>query len=321
MLEQFGITRTTNNVYREAYERPGQNVRSIAETLALPVPEVVASIAELAALGLTTKGDSESLQVVPPITAAKILIARQEADLAALNRQLLQSKTYADHLGALGTDNDIIRSEVIVGRDAIQQKLQELSHKTERDVANLAPGGAHSSEDLEASREATIDLFQRNVRSRGVFLSSVRNSTVTMEFVDWLNDHGGEVRTVPTLPIRMIIADKKVAIIPSDPEDAMRGIVVIRGPGPVLALQALFESIWATATPFGKRMSVDSAGLTDDERAVLELLALGRTDLQVARSLGVSERAARRVAKALMDRLGASSRFEAGYRATKLGWL
>lgn len=53
----------------------------------------------------------------------------------------------------------------------------------------------------------------------------------------------------------------------------------------------------------------------------MRLLAEGHTDDAIGKRLGVSPRTARRIATDLMERLGARSRFEAGVRAVRQGWL
>ena len=60
---------------------------------------------------------------------------------------------------------------------------------------------------------------------------------------------------------------------------------------------------------------------TADERALLKLLAAGLTDEAVARRLGRSVRTTRSQVAALMVKLGASSRFQAGHKAAERGWL
>ncbi|MFD0077741.1 glycosyltransferase [Streptomyces sp. NPDC127166] len=57
------------------------------------------------------------------------------------------------------------------------------------------------------------------------------------------------------------------------------------------------------------------------ERESPMLLGIGCTDDIAARRLGVSLRTVRRMSSELMNGLGARSRFEAGVRATKEGWL
>ena len=59
---------------------------------------------------------------------------------------------------------------------------------------------------------------------------------------------------------------------------------------------------------------------TDEERAVASLLVTGMTDEMAARRLGLSRRTFRRRLKALMDTLGARSRFQAGFMLAETGW-
>ena len=60
---------------------------------------------------------------------------------------------------------------------------------------------------------------------------------------------------------------------------------------------------------------------TDEELAIVRMLAEGLTDEVVAQRVGISKRTYRRRLKAAMRKLGASSRFEAGAVAVRKGWL
>ena len=60
---------------------------------------------------------------------------------------------------------------------------------------------------------------------------------------------------------------------------------------------------------------------TDDELALLRLLARGLTDEVVAQKLGLTGRTLRRRLRSAMDKLEASSRFEAGFKLAESGWL
>lgn len=62
-------------------------------------------------------------------------------------------------------------------------------------------------------------------------------------------------------------------------------------------------------------------GPTDDEARVLRLLGTGITDDVAAERLGWTPRTLRRRLRAAMDKLGASSRFQAGMLAERAGWL
>src|SRR5262249_4815121 len=196
-----------------------------------------------------------------------------------------------------------------------------LGRTIESEVMTLAPGGAHTAADLEASREPNQDLLRRGVRMRTVYLHSVRNDHRTLDHVTWLADSGARVRLAPTLPVRMIIMDRRRAVLPSDAADPSAGAVVVSGQGTVAALCALFESVWETATPFGTEPPHTPGDMPPQETEVLRLLASGLTDEAVARRMGVSPRTARRIAAELMHRLDAQSRFEAGAHAVQDGWL
>ncbi|MDQ3982419.1 MAG: helix-turn-helix transcriptional regulator [Actinomycetota bacterium] len=67
-------------------------------------------------------------------------------------------------------------------------------------------------------------------------------------------------------------------------------------------------------------MGTDLAAPTEEERAVASLLVTGMTDEMAARRLGLSRRTFRRRLKAVMDKLGARSRFQAGFMLAEAGW-
>jgi Response regulator containing a CheY-like receiver domain and an HTH DNA-binding domain len=54
---------------------------------------------------------------------------------------------------------------------------------------------------------------------------------------------------------------------------------------------------------------------------ILTLLSDGRSDATIARQSGVSLRTVERRVHALMDRLGAKTRFQAGAQAARRGWI
>ncbi|MFI9065625.1 response regulator transcription factor [Streptomyces sp. NPDC053429] len=61
--------------------------------------------------------------------------------------------------------------------------------------------------------------------------------------------------------------------------------------------------------------------MSDTERELLRLLGSGLTDDTAGQRLGVSSRTVNRLMASIMERLGASSRFEAGIKAAHKGWL
>ncbi|WP_395298695.1 LuxR C-terminal-related transcriptional regulator [Kitasatospora hibisci] len=79
----------------------------------------------------------------------------------------------------------------------------------------------------------------------------------------------------------------------------------------------------SAASPASSRPLDEGAGtgLSAGERELLRLLSTGLTDDAAAKRLGISVRTVRRQMAALMGRLDAASRFEAGLKVAQRGWL
>ena len=96
---------------------------------------------------------------------------------------------------------------------------------------------------------------------RTVYLNSIRNDPASIAYTDWLSGIGGQIRTAPTVPLRLIIFDRATALVPIDPLDTSLGATVLTGAGVVAAMCALFEQIWSTANPLGVPNPLDAQGL------------------------------------------------------------
>lgn len=327
MLETIGLDSSAELIYRSMLRHPGDGLKALAERVGLSDATVRQSLDGLSELALIRPSAREAIgfRPVAPEAAMEVLLARQQAELAAQQLRVEQSRAAAAQLiaecSALRPRTRGIETDHLSGLEEIRDHLARLAQQTKEEISTFAPGGGHTDEDLRASRAPNAELLSRGVRMRTVYLDSVRNNAPTLEHVDWLRANGGQVRTAPTLPVRMIISDRSSAVLPIDTEDARAGAVVLRGAGTVAALCALFESFWAAAVPLGERPESDAKGLSPQERTVLQLLADGHTDEAIAKRLGVSPRTARRLAADLMDRLGARSRFQAGVIAAAQGWL
>ncbi|WP_197319156.1 helix-turn-helix transcriptional regulator [Saccharomonospora sp. NB11] len=131
---------------------------------------------------------------------------------------------------------------------------------------------------------------------------------------------GAEVRTTSDVPLCALLIDDTATVLPGTDTTAPTGTTLFTLPSVVAATRTLFARMWESATPL-HRPGADTEALTPREREILVLLASGRTDESVACLLGVSVRTVRRLVAGLMDRLDARSRFEAGVKAARRGWL
>lgn len=327
VLETLGLSRDAELLYRAMLAGPQLGVAALAEQLGWPPDRVRSSLDGLSELALVRNapGEDGGFRVIPPQNAMELLLARQQTALAEQQLRVEASRAAAAQLiaecSALRPVTGDADSEQLTGADEIRDRLARLAAEVAHEVMTFAPGGAHTAADLAASREPNAAMLGRGVTMRTVYLDSVRNDQPTLDHVEWLGTLGGQVRTAATLPVRMVIADRELAVLPIDTADARAGAVVLRGSGTVTALCALFESVWEAARPLGSVPSRDRNGIPPQEAEVLRLLARGLTDEAIAKRLAVSPRTARRLAADLMERLEARSRFEAGVHAVQNGWL
>jgi DNA-binding CsgD family transcriptional regulator len=113
--------------------------------------------------------------------------------------------------------------------------------------------------------------------------------------------------------MKLLIVDRRIALVPlTSGEEA--AAIVVRPSGLLDALVTLFGMLWEKARPFGgSRQERKSLDLSDEEWRLVGMLASGLKDETAARHLGLGVRTARRRIAAVMDRLGAVTRFQAGY--------
>ncbi|WBQ08252.1 LuxR C-terminal-related transcriptional regulator [Kribbella sp. CA-293567] len=328
MLRPLGLSADAEQVYRCLVQQPRTELPPLAERLGWSLARTEAGVEDLLELALVRYSweNPRELHLVSPEASLVPLLTQHELVLLDRQKEVVASRVaieqilaeYGDRVASSGYAD----AERLVGVDNVRLRLEALISEVEFDLMGFSDGGPQSAESLEAARPLDQALLSRGVRMRVVYLESLVNDGPTARYVDWLSERGAQVRTVATLPLRMIVADRKAALVPMDATDSSQGALLIRDAGVVAALRALFEVIWEQSRIFGTcRPGRDAVGLTSQERAVVQLLAEGHTDEVVARRLGVSVRTCRRLMADLMVRLDARSRFQAGVAATRAGWL
>ncbi|MEW2265918.1 helix-turn-helix domain-containing protein [Streptomyces sp. NPDC047853] len=327
MLTALGLDAATEKTYRVMLTHPRAGVAEIAARLGMPqerIRDALDTLSELALVRPSAEAGGH-LRAVAPDIGMEIILTRQQAELAAARQRVEASRAAATQLlseyAGLRETRHSSETEQLIGLDQVRDRLAVLSRQVAEEFLTFAPGGPQTVQNMAASRPLNADLLDRGVRMRTVYLDSVRTHRATVEHADWLSSRGAQVRTVPSLPTRMILMDRRTAMIPLSGDDTAAGAVVLTGHETLTALCALFEATWAAAQPLGETVAPDPQGLTGQQSTVVRLLAEGHTDEAIAKRLGVSSRTARRTASELMERLGARSRFEAGVRAVQQGWL
>ena len=203
----------------------------------------------------------------------------------------------------------------------IEECLATLSAEVEDEVCSFYTG--HPAPEAHQSGSALdLLLLRRGVELRMVCLEAFHRDASVAAHLAHSVDSGLQIRTVPGLPSKVLIFDRRGAIVPGNLEDASDGALVVRHPATVHLLHGIFETHWRRADRVcGVLPPRSDAGPRPMELAVLNLLALGYKDDAIARQTGQSARTVRRVVAGLCDSLGARSRFDLALRASARGWV
>ncbi|MEU9647512.1 helix-turn-helix transcriptional regulator [Streptomyces sp. NPDC048110] len=327
MLQRLGLDRLTHAVYKQLFAGRYRKADEIAAHLGVPAEDVHASLERLTQLGLLRPPSGEDLgELVDPHLALKALLLRQMSGIEDRIREFEEDRAA---VGALvdryaesrpgGLESGF---ECVAGRAAVTDRLHELSRSAGTEWLAFLPGGPSSANWLEPAQELHRKVIARGVANRVVTTDSIRGDTRLALRAAWEDEPNCRVRTVPSLPVHLLLVDRSLALLPADPGDPWHRVVQISVPGAVEAVRSLFERAWESAVPLGSSgPGLDDDGLSPREKELLRLMARGLNDEAIRRRLGVSLRTVRRIVAELCARLGAASRFEAGYRAAKRGWI
>jgi DNA-binding CsgD family transcriptional regulator/sugar-specific transcriptional regulator TrmB len=328
VLQSLGIGECAEQIYLLMLTHPEYGVHDLARDLGISYEQVRAGLDELAHISFARESRDHPavLRAVRPEVAFSALLRQQELDLAQRLQKLADTKAamasavaeYSRQQPSLPIEG----AERLLGLDAIHARLEELARDVNCECIAVMPGGAQSQASLDASRPLDEDAMRRGVELLTLYQDSARNDQATCAYARWMTDLGGQVRTAPTIPPRILIFDRRIAVVPIDPDNTRTGALCTREPAILASLIAVFEQAWQSAVPLGTMVARDpDTGLTAQEKELLALLGVGLTDEAAGKRLGISQRTVRRQMAALMERLGASSRFEAGLKAAQRGWL
>ncbi|WP_350279342.1 helix-turn-helix transcriptional regulator [Kribbella sp. HUAS MG21] len=326
MFEPLGVDEPTFAVYHALLSHPDSTPEQIAALVDLQLETVLELMDKLRKLDLLvpTWTNPGGEHAVHPRVGLTGLAERRRSELTRQLGELREAEASAEvvseqynELLTARTSGDV---EVLKGRANASRRIEEIAQKARETFWGLVP--THIDDNILSVEESPdMPLIERGIKLRTVFLQSMTASKQAMEYAAAVHKLGCEVRATPTLPMRLLLVDSEIAIMPMDPENPTAGAVIHRSPAVVAVALALFDAYWSKATDLFAPEERGDAPLTPHESEVLRLLAGGAKDEQVARLLGISLRTARRITANLSERLDAASRFELGVAAAKRGWV
>ena len=212
------------------------------------------------------------------------------------------------------------RGDVAAVRDALDAAA-ELAARARSALAMGAGAAAPWHEALEARLTAELarstgardpDAWERAMRAADATSDLGARVTTRLELAGAILDAGGDrVRAAELLRAAFVLADEQGA----DPLTAAIDRLARRAR---IALRVAPHAAGADGMP-GPRAAAMALGLSDREVDVLELLALGRTDREIARELFITEKTAGHHVSHILTKLTVTRRGEAAAVAHRLG--
>jgi sugar-specific transcriptional regulator TrmB/DNA-binding CsgD family transcriptional regulator len=324
MLASIGLSEDSERAYELMLRQEQLTAGHLTELLGVTPARARQALDGLVTAGLANcrQGRPVRYDPVDPRIGLTGLIRSRQAELERLSSSV---DAYAAdyHERSLRADPRLI-VEVIEGPKEINQRVEVLVASAEHEILafDAPPYVSPSGQSSEAERR----MLARGVSVRAVYAGEVLAVPELAEGLRRVVDLGEQARVLPRVPTKLIVVDRREAILPLTGSDQGRRTTaaLVRRSGLSDALVELFEAHWAMATPvFASQDTAAPAepDVSQEDRALLQLLNAGLKDEAIARQLGLSQRTFRRRIADLTRRLGATSRFQAGTQAMRRGWL
>jgi hypothetical protein len=193
---------------------------------------------------------------------------------------------------------------------------------TAQPQGDRGPSAARSTSRQRAALNAALErdsaALDRGVKMRTLYQHSARRDTATREYVAKVTALNAEVRTLDEFFNRMIVVDRRLAIIPGAPD--LSTAIAIREPHLVDYLADVFERAWERARPFTNTERTMMNDIARQQRSMtIRMLIEGHSDPVSAKRLGVSARTFAGYVADLKAEYDAETRFQLGYTMGQKG--
>lgn len=250
-------------------------------------------------------------RVVTPLGQEGARLLKESSEWASAFGSLTHTWRRAPHTSSAGPFT-------YLSIDEIDPVIASLVADCEEEMLTAQP---QSLRDVRALPHVVLRdtaLLERGARIRTMYQHSARRNNVTREYVAQVTARGGEVRTLDEFFNRMIVIDRRVAIIPS--KETHRVALIVRELSVVAYLADVFERSWERGRPFTSSEASVLKDIASEQRAMtMRMLIEGHSDPVSAKRLGVSPRTYAGYIADLKDEFEAETRFQLGYTIGRMG--
>jgi sugar-specific transcriptional regulator TrmB len=283
--------------------------------------ELRAAFELLVDVGLVSRSDDgRTWRAVDPAAVQAQVVAplgQQGAELIAESAHWAQAFSTLSHAwrrspSAVGGPFAEIRGETIANF------LASVVSDAEEELLTAQPQDRRGVKQLGEVGAREIAALRRGVRMRTLYQHAARRGADTRKYVSAVTAEGAEVRTLDEFFNRLIVVDRRIAIIPS--HQGLNVAMVISEPSMVGYLVDMFERHWERARPFTSSETSLMRDIAAEQRAMtIRMLLEGRADPAGAKRLGVSPRTYAAYVADLKNEFEVETRFQLGYEMGKRG--
>nr|WP_246461253.1 LuxR C-terminal-related transcriptional regulator [Nocardia transvalensis] len=308
--------------YAALVQHPRSSLVELAEYLESPLEAVEASLERLCDMQAAVRIDTNGAIVWDahaPEALSEAESRRRQVDTARMHAAAARlGETFRSVRRTARGDGTIVpmyeARELVAEFEDLQRAARGNVRLVERGPYVLDTDRAERMFELKSAR---IDA---GIRYQTLYQDTIYQDPDRLRFALATNSAGAHARTLPDPPLKVLIVDGERACLMLHNDERRGDPMGLRiGPSPTLDLLVrTFDVLWSLAAP----ISVNPGEPLDErDRAILTLMGLGATDDTIARRLGMSRRTVVRRTASLLERLGASTRFQAGVQAIRRGWL
>ncbi|MEU1290268.1 helix-turn-helix domain-containing protein [Kitasatospora sp. NPDC005856] len=202
--------------------------------------------------------------------------------------------------------------EHVRGKALIRQRLEQFRDSGFEEALALQPGGPRQPDLLAKMIAYDLNTLRSGTRMRTIYHASTRYHQPTRDYVATLARAGGQYRTLDEPYTRLIVMDRRVAVIPIDDDMSLAAFIYDPAVVDYLANE-VFERYWSRALEFEGDRTVPRQVVSRLRQTIIDQMLEGTNHRVIARRLGISERTLARHIAEMRDDYKVDSLFQLGY--------
>ena len=316
LLRSLGIGEDEERAYRMLLVRRSATAEEAAAVLEISVADADTLLQSAEAKGLASHSPERPRRYLPtpPELAVDFLIQQQSAVIAKARSAVPFFQSLTAETPTQSNELELV--EVITNRVALGRMLEQQQREMQSEVFAFqrAP---------ELYPDGHQKVVPKHLRIRSISDSSYISLPGRLALLQRLVELGEEARFAHSLPMKMIVWDRRIALIPLSVDNQEGPALLVRGSSLLDALCALFDLMWERSAPVAFAASAQPANLKPNTRLsqaandLIPLLAAGLNDKVIAHQGDLSKTTLNRRISELMQAFDARTRFQLGWRAAR----